>query len=930
MSFMKKLYVVLLVLLVLFMQSYVFASYYTPDVNKDCILESYNKINEFINKCGVNERAANEEVFLDKKFTGKYPTLLYIAVLFNDLKMVKKLVTLGADVNALNYFPESSALMKAVENNNIEMVKYLLDKGADVNQTTPKYYLSAIDFAATYEMALLLLSHNAKVDKINGYTYYTPLQKAILLKNNQMIKAYLPKSNIYQKDYLFEKDALYYAVSTRNMEAVKMLINAGAKISPAEYQLYKDMVSNENIIKMLSNIIDENKKEVKLRENVSAAILYDKIKSSDYNVLNIFTDILEDEEYYALTDPSTNNMTINEYEPYRDTVKSLNYPLYEEATGFDLRAYHEAEDQKEYDEDFEPYLRYFPMTAAVTYDDVELFKAMLDANHLKMQYPVKYHTNLFAVAIFNHNIDIIKLLMKYNYSPIPCAPPLYNNEGNGYFTLEYSCSSLLADVISNFEDIDVESEELNYYKKLYDMFIDYEQNIYSYPLDEFIRSETDDIDLSEEELLEIVQSKPAGVLNYTNDVSQGLLHIALKKGYNKLANYLIINGFDIYDNYYFVPIEFARDNKYIEQLLIMGENMYLGSVPFTAVFNNAGDTEKLKLFIKYGLDVNVRNQFGKPVLFEAVEKQSLDSVKLLIENGANLDDLYKGANIMQYADKLGTKDIASYIKGELQKTNIALKDDALFNYIMDNYDECKYRNFYSGYQESSHINEIIRSFRYFEKNKCEKSPLEEKLMPNEVTPLLYAVLIDDENIVKLLLEKGADPALSVDKEYTNTAPFPLAFKTENDKIIKMFIERKTTLSKKNLTSLFMFKSSQLLDKYKMISQDDIPLVQISACTSDSKYLATALKNIDISNINKWDIDTSEYYNISKKSKYTPNPLQCAILNDVADNVKLLLENKAYVKDSSGFNALTYAKEQNADSKIIDMIEKYCKKNKDKC
>lgn len=49
MSFVKKLYIVLLVL---FMQSYTFASYYTPDINKDCILESYNKINEFINKCG--------------------------------------------------------------------------------------------------------------------------------------------------------------------------------------------------------------------------------------------------------------------------------------------------------------------------------------------------------------------------------------------------------------------------------------------------------------------------------------------------------------------------------------------------------------------------------------------------------------------------------------------------------------------------------------------------------------------------------------------------------------------------------------------------------------------------------------------------------------------------------------------------------------
>ena len=684
MSFVKKLYIVLLVL---FMQSYAFASYYTPDVNKNCTLSSYSKINEFISKCGVNERIANEEVFLDKKFTGKYPTLLYAAVVFNDLKMVKKLVTLGADVNELNYFPESSALMKAVENNNIEMAKYLLDKGADVNLVTPKYYLSAIDFASTYEMASLLLSHNAKVDKINGYTYYTPLQKAILLKNNQMIKAYLPKSNIYQKDYLFEKDALYYAVAARNMEAVKMLINAGAKISPAEYQVYKDMVSNEDIIKTLSNIVDKNKKEVKLRENVSAAILYDKIKSSDYKLLNIFTDILEDEEYYALTDPSTNNMTINEYEPYRDTVKSLNFPIYEHKTGFDLRAYHEEEDQKEYDEDFEPYLRYFPMTAAVTYDDVELFKAMLDANHLKMQYPVKYHTNLFSIAVFNHNIEIVKLLMKYNYSPIPCAPPLYNNEGNGYTSLEYTCSELIMDINKNYEGYDLTSEEVSVYQTLYSMFADYEDNQYSYPLDEFIRSETDDIDLSEEELLEIVQSKPAGVLSYTNDAAQGLLHIALKKGYDKLASYLIINGFDIYDNYGFVPLEFANNNKYIQQLLIMGENMYLGSIPFTTVFNNAGDIEKLKLFIKYGLDVNVRNQFGKPVLFEAVEKQSLDSVKLLIENGANLDDLYKGVNILQYGEKFGTKKITKYLKSKISEKGIKFQQDSLMESFENNQKE---------------------------------------------------------------------------------------------------------------------------------------------------------------------------------------------------------------------------------------------------
>ena len=81
---------------------------------------------------------------------------------------------------------------------------------------------------------------------------------------------------------------------------------------------------------MLSNIIDENKKEVKLRENVSAAILYDKIKSHHYSLLDTFTDIYETDDYYALIDPSGNGLRINEYEPYRMKVKSLNFPIFEE------------------------------------------------------------------------------------------------------------------------------------------------------------------------------------------------------------------------------------------------------------------------------------------------------------------------------------------------------------------------------------------------------------------------------------------------------------------------------------------------------------------------------------------------------------------------------------------------------------------------
>ena len=121
-----------------------------------------------------------------------------------------------------------------------------------------------------------------------------------------------------------------------------------------------------------------------------------------------------------------------------------------------------------------------------------------------------------------------------------------------------------------------------------------------------------------------------------------------------------------YDNYYFVPIEWTNNNKFIEQLLIMKENMYLGKKLGAAVFNNAGDAEKMKLFIKYGLDVNVRNEKGKPILFRAIETKNLESVKLLVEQGANLDDLYEGIDVLEYAQNYGSEETVSYIQGKLK------------------------------------------------------------------------------------------------------------------------------------------------------------------------------------------------------------------------------------------------------------------------
>jgi len=60
-------------------------------------------------------------------------TPLYLAVEKNNQKMVKLLISKGADINAKNRYDGTTPLHLAVEKNNKEMVELLIAKGADIN-----------------------------------------------------------------------------------------------------------------------------------------------------------------------------------------------------------------------------------------------------------------------------------------------------------------------------------------------------------------------------------------------------------------------------------------------------------------------------------------------------------------------------------------------------------------------------------------------------------------------------------------------------------------------------------------------------------------------------------------------------------------------------------------------------------------------------
>lgn len=88
----------------------------------------------------------------------------------NDVEAVKKLLSVGADVNAVDE-DQNNLVLIATHNRNVEMAKILVEHGADVNQQA-KNLDSAFLYAGASgqtELVNLYLAHGARFDVFNRY-----------------------------------------------------------------------------------------------------------------------------------------------------------------------------------------------------------------------------------------------------------------------------------------------------------------------------------------------------------------------------------------------------------------------------------------------------------------------------------------------------------------------------------------------------------------------------------------------------------------------------------------------------------------------------------------------------------------------------------------------------------------------------------------
>lgn len=186
-----------------------------------------------------------------------------------------------------------------------------------------------------------------------------------------------------------------------------------------------------------------------------------------------------------------------------------------------------------------------------------------------------------------------------------------------------------------------------------------------------------------------------GDINIVDNEGNTLLMKAVSFGYYDLADYILMNKADVSMTNYNGENAFilAADYPYIINLLLNidnGDNNALNldiadSKGKTALFYACefGNLNSVKILIKSGSDINKRDIFGKTVLMYAVESENLEVIKYLIEDievDINEKDDW-GQNAIFFATKISVARYLIYKDIDYLATNsIGLKAHEVLRY----------------------------------------------------------------------------------------------------------------------------------------------------------------------------------------------------------------------------------------------------------
>lgn len=407
----------------------------------------------------------------------------------------------------------------------------------------------------------------------------------------------------------------------------------------------------------------------------------------------------------------------------------------------------------------------------------------------------------------------------------------------------------------------------------------------------------------------------------------------LKSSINHNTNLNIIND----EGQSLLILATLKDNLEIVELLIdSGVNVNLqdnsGNNALMVAIDNKIDFDIIKLLIISGTDINLRNNIGDTALIIAVKKDSsLTLIEFLINAGADINIINNnGDNALKIASE---KKYNSIIK-LLTKTNFV--NFGPLGLIERGNNEGLKKYFEKTNNINTRNNDNITPLMYaimYERidmiklliRKGANVHLKDKYGR---TPLIYAVLYFKYDIIKLLLDEGASVNLQIKDGKT-----PLMLSLSNNtvsadryEIVKLLINRGANVNLQDNsgnTALIIAINNKIdFDIIKLLTSKNVGVDVNLQDNSGKTALIIAIKEYSNFNLIKLLLKKGANVNLQDEDGNTAFIYSIIFIKNL-EIIKLLINSGAdiYLKNNDGNNAIIFAFEEE-DPDIISLLCDY--------
>ncbi|KAG4095691.1 ankyrin repeat-containing domain protein [Neocallimastix lanati (nom. inval.)] len=632
-----------------------------------------------------------------------FKTPLFSAIGYNNFKIADILLKNKADINYNNY-----DIINNLNKHNLlnsKNLKYILNRGFSIAGITNHLIYTFIDNFQNGFLEIIFKHFKFNPSFILNFLNLYKRGESLLNEDSSLFKEDLEEIIMNEKDKLYINDTMYdKALEKGNNEALKILFeNENSEENEILNRIFKyDLLevsvkmNNYNFVKSVLYYQTFNFKYIQYEKILSEAIEND----IDIKIKKLLIKTLVQSTPINGLNRKNKNFCQQKINLILNMAIKLNH--------FSIVQYmmENMEFQSKMDINIKDSKGEYPLLKAFNSQNMEIFKYLLE-HGANSNIKNKNGVSLLMLAIHKNNVEVIKLLLKYNVNII-------EKDSNGLSPLEKAVNQNNTDIVRLFiKYCNINKIIMNANAK------DASGNTL---LMKAVNQNNGDI----VKLLINYCFKNKIKININEKDASG--HYPLMKGINQ-------NNFDIV---------FSLVNYGIKNNIKMSITDIEGNTPMTLAYKK-GNIKIFRYLVSY-LDINQKDGQHNSILYYAIEKEDIETVKDLISIGIdiNLKNSFEDAAV----------DCAIF-KGNLEIMDILLEND---NVLLN------------------------------KRNYLGKTPLISMIKADNYTP------DQKERIIDRFIEKGTDVNLT-DKD--GNSPLACAIKENYLSIVKLLIKNGANVNTKN-------------------------------------------------------------------------------------------------------------------------------------